>query len=199
VNNITVGDLDSQVSEHGEPGVIYSEIEIQKTYDDTLQQFRSAFAHINNDAILVIETLAPYLNMSEDLSACNASQAQVLYSKLSKGYEVISTLYSKAVYDKNTSLSQWKALRGRCYLEVFPLYLLEKKEQGITIKDTDASREHYLNTHEEVLEAKKQADFFDALVTTLDGWKSKLYSDLTTARNLMYSKRFSDNLSSIAN
>lgn len=195
--NHTIADMG--FDNNDDPSVLYSEVSSQIAYDNTLVRVKDIFAGGGEEAMRGVEALAPYLNASNDLSACSPAQAQVIYTKLSKGYELVSTLHSKAVFDKNTASTNLKSVRGKFYLECFPAYLQAMKAKGVTIKDTDASREHFLNIQQDVIEAKEQVDFFEALSSLLEGWKTKLYSDMTSAKNLVYSKRFADQLSTSAN
>lgn len=182
-----------------DPAILYSEVSAQIAYQNTLVRVTEAFQVGGDIAALSIEAMAPYLNASSELSACSSAQAQVIYSKLSKGYEIAATLHSKAVFDRNAATTQYKAIRGEFYLERFPAYVQAMKAKGIAIKDTADTKEHFLNTQQEVIDAKERVDFHEALVTLIDGWRSKLYSDMTSAKNLVYNKRFSDQLSTAAN
>ena len=182
-----------------DPSVLYSEVSAQIAYENTLVRVQEAFQEGGDVAALSVEAMAPYLNASAELSACSPAHAQVIYSKLSKGYEIASTLHSKAVLDRNAATTNYKAIRGQFYLERFPLYVQAMKAKGIAIKDTADTKEHFLNTQQEVIDAKERVDFGEALVTLIDGWRSKLYSDMTSAKNLVYNKRYSDQLSTAAN
>lgn len=179
--------------------VLLSEMDLQSMYEQTLVRVRDIFEHGGAEAEFAIGALAPYLNASEELSSCTPIQAQIIYSRISKGYSVVASLYGKAQFDRNVAIANFKSIRGIYYLEEFGKYVAEQKSKGLTIKDTDASREHYLNTQDAVAQAKMKVDFYDALVATIEGWKSKLYSDMGNAKNLVYAKRYSDELSTRAN
>lgn len=177
--------------------VLMDEFDAQSAYNKALVHVKGIY-HGQHSADETIDILAPYLNMSAELSACSTARAQILYSQIAKGFEIASVLYSKAQFDLSQAQSELKATRAMYYLEKFPLYVQEMKAKGINIKDTDASREHYLNLQDEILAAKEKVDFFDAFVTACEGWKSKLFSDMTNARNTSNQKRYSDNLPTIA-
>jgi hypothetical protein len=182
-----------------DPSVLYSEMTTQSAYENTLAKVREVFVPGGEGIMNSVEAMAPYLAASADLSVATPAEAQVLYSKLSKGYELCSTLHSRAVFDKNAATTNFKALRGKYYLERFPAYVQAMKAKGVVIKDTADCKEHFLNTQEEIISAKEQIDFHEAVETLLQGWKSKLYSDMTTAKNLTYNQRFTGQLSSEAN
>jgi hypothetical protein len=193
-----VGDLNFEPAPDNS-NVLLSEMDLQTMYEQTLTRVREVFENGGRDAEFAIEVLAPFLNASEELSSCTPIQAQIIYSKISKGYSVVASLYGKAQFDRNVAIANFKAIRGVYYLEEFGKYVAEQKIKGLVIKDTDASREHYLNTQDAVAQAKMKVDFYDALVATIEGWKSKLYSDMGNAKNLVYAKRYSDDLSTRAN
>ena len=180
-------------------GVILSESDMHTLYEQALIRVREVFEDGGTDAAFAIEAIAPYLNASEDLSSCTPMQAQVIYATISKGYSLVSGLCAKAQFDRNVAVTNSDRICGRYYLEEFAKYVADQKNKGLTIKDTDASRKHYLNTQDEIIQAKMKIDFYDALVATMTGWKSKLYSDMGNAKNLVYAKRYSDNLPTTAN
>lgn len=192
----TLGDMGFDHNE--DPSVMYSEVSTQTAYENTLSKVRQVFVQGGDEIMHSVEALAPYLAASNELSTANPTQAQVLYSKMSKGYELCSTLHSRAVFDKNSAITNFKAIRGKYYLECFPAYVQSMKAKGVVIKDTADCKEHFLNTQQEVIDAKERVDFFEAVETLLQGWKSKLYSDMTSAKTLVYSKRFADQLSTSA-
>lgn len=176
--------------------VLVSEFTLQEAYDNSLKGLSEVFDG-EKSAAVAVELMAPYLSATNGLEMCNASQAVVLYNTISKGYELITTLHGKAVYDLNKANSKLKAIRGRYYLENFRAYVIQKKAEGIDVKDTEASREHYLNTVPEIVATKEKVDFYEAFLSTIEGWKVKLYSDMNHARNIAYSKRFTDQLSTL--
>lgn len=195
---VRVEDLDYTPNENVSE-ILLSEVDLASMYEQTLVRVREVFENGGTDAEFAIESLAPYLNASEELSSCTPMQAQIIYSQISKGYSLVAGLCGKAEFDRNVAITNFKSIRGVYYLEEFAKYMKEQKAKGLSIKDTDASREHYLNTQDTVIQAKMKIDFYDALVTTLNGWKSKLYSDMGNAKNLVYAKRYSDDLSTRAN
>jgi hypothetical protein len=194
-----IGDLTYEPTEPTTSSVLLSEMDLTHVYEQTLVRVREVFENGGTEAEFAVEMLAPYLNASEELSSCTPMQAQIIYSQISKGYSLVANLCGKAEFDRNVAISDYKSIKAMYYLEKFAGYLAEQKAKGLSVKDTDASREHYLNMQEAVIQAKMKVDFYDALVTTISGWRSKLYSDMGHAKNSAYARRYTDSLSGMAN
>ena len=187
-----VGELSKDINDE----IIFSEFDAETAYQKSLANVKDIY---DGKALESIELMTPFLALSDQLSSCTPVQAQVIYSDISKGYSLISQIYGKAIFDRDNAKTELDNAQGACYLEEFPKYVAEMKSKGIIIKDTDASRTHYLNSHDRVINAKHKVDFYEAYSITVKGWQSKLYADMTNARNLVYAKRYNDDLSGKAN
>lgn len=177
---------------------IFSEQTHQNNYQKCLTDIRNNFSVYNKEIDEDLDKLLPFLALDDRLEQCNGSEAMIVYCEISKGFQVASYLYGKTQFNLNKANSEYKAVRGKHYLERFPNYVNQMKNVNMAIKDTDAAREHYLNQADDVLQAKEKVDFLTAYSITLDGMKNKLFSDMTHARNICYQKRYMDQLPTAA-
>lgn len=170
----------------------------------TLRDSQSNIENITNIKektvqIAHIESLAYYIAAAEKVSTVNETTAPSLLATLSEGLAKVSSALASASYHSKSAKTDLKKLQGIYYLEKFPEYLQEQQEKGGKIKDTEAAKEHFLNTREEIIVAQKKVAEFEAIHEQLEGWKLNLIMSISAAKAVVYGNRMSDNLSSYAN
>lgn len=157
--------------------------------------------NIKDNAVQIahIESLSYYLAAAEKVSTVNETTAPALLATLSEGLAKVSSALASATYHYKSSKTELKRLQGIYYLEKFPLYLQEQQAQGGKIKDTEAAKEHFLNTQEEIIVASHRVAEFEAIHEQLEGWKMNLVMSISAAKAVVYGNKMSDSLSSYAN
>jgi hypothetical protein len=146
-----------------------------------------------------IQMLAPYLAAISNMETANETNAPSLLAKLSKGLELATSACASATFHYNRSKSKLKKIQGIYFLEKFYDYVKEQEAIGIKIKETDSSREHFVNTREEVIDAAAEVAYYEAVQEQLSGMKMTLTMAISGTKAIVYSNRTSDSLSSFAN
>jgi hypothetical protein len=145
-----------------------------------------------------IQMLAPYLAAISDMETANEGNAPGLLVKLSKGLELASSACASATFHYNKAKSKLKKIQGIFFLERFYEYVKEQEALGIKIKETDSSREHYVNTRDEVITASAEVAYYEAVQEQLSGMKMTLTMAISGTKAIVYSARHSDSLSSFS-
>lgn len=145
-----------------------------------------------------IQLMAPYLAAVQEMEFVNETNAPSLLAKLSKGLELVSGALGSATFHYNRSRSKLKKIQGICFLEKFYDYVAAQESKGIKIKETDSSREHYVNTQQDVIDANAEVAYYEAVQEQLSGMKMTLTMAISSTKSIVYSNRLSDSLSSSA-
>ena len=146
-----------------------------------------------------IRKLVPYLAMVSELEDVNDATAPRLLAKLSEGLNLASTLFASATYHYSKAKSNLKKIQGVCALERFRDYVNDQKNKGITVKETDSTRENFINIQDDVIAASNEVAYFEAVREQLGGNKMGLTMAISATKSIVYGSRTSDSLSGCAN
>ena len=146
-----------------------------------------------------ISMLAPYLAAIQEMENVNEVTAPGLLAKLSKGLELTSSALASSTFHYNRTRSNLKKIQGIFFLERFSKYVAEQEALGNKVKETDTSKEHFVNTREEVIAAAAEMSYHEAVREQLSGMKTAFTMAISSAKSIVYSKTNSDSLSGYAN
>ena len=133
-----------------------------------------------------VSELSPYLAQAASIQeALSPEKAAVILANLSQGLARCGTLLAAAGFHANQAKSARQKAEAVAALDDFPRFL----KMNTDVKSTDKTRDFFVDRHDDVLDAKKRENFYNALYENLSINRNVLTMAISSARAIAFGHR----------
>lgn len=148
----------------------------------------NVFSAENIDIDTMSKELGPFVSQVKRLTDVNEGTAPLILENCADGLSRVALYRAKAATKANMARTERKNIEAKVSLEEFPKWVKQNPDN----KNTDKTRELFVNQHELVIHAKKMESEAVGLLSFLDSLHQLFVMSLSSAKAIAYSSRNSD-------